>query len=274
MKRLLFFVMMMFGFAALYAQDIIVLRDATEIEAKVIEVTESQISYKRFDNLEGPVYKKNNSEVFYVKYANGTKDIFNIKLSVVRRGKKANTIRPTAKSEKKTRFNIDTLDGRPFIRRPMFDGYADIGFNIGKWMGVGAHISIGSRIFDYFYVGVQTGMVYYVNDVGKWHIGYNYNDNGIYNATSQLLIPFRFDCKVLFPASKKVFPHIDLAFGPGLIFDGKVWYAPSFLIGAGIDLGRFSISAGYEYYYRGYFPHYGFLKIGVRIGKKILKDEK
>ena len=66
---------MLFFLTALNAQDIIVLRDATEIEAKVIEVTDSQISYKRFDNPDGPMYRKNTSDVLFVKYANGTKEV-------------------------------------------------------------------------------------------------------------------------------------------------------------------------------------------------------
>ena len=66
---------LLFFLTALNAQDIIVLRDATEIEAKVIEVTDSQISYKRFDNPDGPMYRKNTSDVLFVKYANGTKEV-------------------------------------------------------------------------------------------------------------------------------------------------------------------------------------------------------
>jgi hypothetical protein len=58
------------------AQDLIVKRDAEEIEAKVEEITDTHIKYHKFSNLEGPVYSVAKSEVLMIKYANGEKDVF------------------------------------------------------------------------------------------------------------------------------------------------------------------------------------------------------
>ena len=58
------------------AQDIVTKRDGSEFTAKVIEVGESEIKYKKFDNLEGPTYTIKVSDVFMVKYENGSKDVF------------------------------------------------------------------------------------------------------------------------------------------------------------------------------------------------------
>ena len=37
-----------------FAQDLIVLKSGDEIKSKVVEITPTEIKYKKFDNLEGP----------------------------------------------------------------------------------------------------------------------------------------------------------------------------------------------------------------------------
>lgn len=59
------------------AQDVITLRSGDEIQAKITEVTPTEIKYKRFDNPDGPTFTINKSDAFMLKYENGTKDVFN-----------------------------------------------------------------------------------------------------------------------------------------------------------------------------------------------------
>jgi hypothetical protein len=59
-----------------YAQDIIFLKTGEEIKAKVKEVKPLEISYLKFDNLEGPAYSILKSSILMIKYENGQKDIF------------------------------------------------------------------------------------------------------------------------------------------------------------------------------------------------------
>jgi hypothetical protein len=60
----------------LFSQDIITLKSGEEIKAKVLEVGTSEIKYKKFDNMDGPSYTVIKSNVFMIKYANGSKDVF------------------------------------------------------------------------------------------------------------------------------------------------------------------------------------------------------
>lgn len=60
---------------AVYAQDIIYLFDGTEVEAKLTEISSSELKYKRMDNLEGPAFVIERSKVFKVKYANGQSEV-------------------------------------------------------------------------------------------------------------------------------------------------------------------------------------------------------
>lgn len=57
-----------------FAQDIIVKNDKTEIKAKIEELTETTIKYKKIDMLDGPTYNINVRDVFMIIYKNGTKE--------------------------------------------------------------------------------------------------------------------------------------------------------------------------------------------------------
>jgi hypothetical protein len=59
------------------AQDIIVLTDGNMIEAKVEEISPTEIKYRRFDNLNGPLNIINKSDVYSIKYENGTVEVIN-----------------------------------------------------------------------------------------------------------------------------------------------------------------------------------------------------
>ena len=54
-----------------YAQDIIVTTSAQKIEAKIVEVTKSEIRYKEKDYLDGPTFVINADEISSIIYANG-----------------------------------------------------------------------------------------------------------------------------------------------------------------------------------------------------------
>jgi len=60
-----------------YSQDIIYKKNGSDIEAKIIEIGISEIKYHKFDNITGPIYVIPKSEVFFIKYENGSKEIFN-----------------------------------------------------------------------------------------------------------------------------------------------------------------------------------------------------
>jgi TM2 domain-containing membrane protein YozV len=55
--------------------DLIILKNGEEVKAKVIEVGIREIKYKNCDNLDGPLFSKRKSEVFMIKYPNGTSTV-------------------------------------------------------------------------------------------------------------------------------------------------------------------------------------------------------
>lgn len=65
------------GTPMVYSQDNIILKNGSQIQAKVLEVSPGQIKYRRQDNPDGPVYTTVTTDVFLINYANGTKDVLN-----------------------------------------------------------------------------------------------------------------------------------------------------------------------------------------------------
>lgn len=58
------------------AQDTIVKRDATRIEARVMEISPAEVRYKRFSNPDGPTYVLPVSDIASIRYANGEEERF------------------------------------------------------------------------------------------------------------------------------------------------------------------------------------------------------
>jgi len=55
--------------------DVIILQNGSEIKAKVIDISLSEIKYKRFDNIDGPTISISKRDVFAINYENGTREV-------------------------------------------------------------------------------------------------------------------------------------------------------------------------------------------------------
>ena len=60
---------------SVYAQDIITLRNGNEIKAKVLEISNTEVKYKRFDNLQEATIAIPSIDVFFILYENGTREV-------------------------------------------------------------------------------------------------------------------------------------------------------------------------------------------------------
>ena len=78
MKKLILSTLVLFSLLApVRAQDLIITKDFKEIKGKIIEVTSNEIKYKKSNNLDGPTYITNKSEILVVRYQNGESEVFN-----------------------------------------------------------------------------------------------------------------------------------------------------------------------------------------------------
>ena len=76
-KRLFLVFLLLFQIKLLPAQDVIIYKNGDEIKTKVIEVGQTEIKYKKYTNLNGPIFTISKSDVFMIKYENGEKEVYN-----------------------------------------------------------------------------------------------------------------------------------------------------------------------------------------------------
>lgn len=152
MKKLSLFLLLFTSICfASFSQDMIVKKNAEELKAKVLEVTDSDIKYKKFDNQEGPTYTIKKAEVLFIKYQNGDKDVFNQPATGAQ-----NTVEPE-KPQRSGYFSV-SLGGAVPLGTLSSDYYEklqgekgaggfslDFGYNI--WRGYGIKAMISSYAF-------------------------------------------------------------------------------------------------------------------------------
>ena len=76
MKKIIFIIALAFSFGNVFSQDTIVRRGSEIIIAKILEISPTEIKYKKFDYQDGPIYIELKAGVKMVIFANGMKEIF------------------------------------------------------------------------------------------------------------------------------------------------------------------------------------------------------
>jgi hypothetical protein len=122
MKKLILILIAIVFFNTLQAQDLILKKNGDEISAKIEEVGITEIKYKKFDNQEGPMYTMLKSEIFMIKYANGTKEVFGADAANTNVSNN-NTVAPPANQDPATA--IIYRKGSPSGFAVVYDIYAD-----------------------------------------------------------------------------------------------------------------------------------------------------
>ena len=61
--------------SAAHAQDFLTKRNGDELAVKVVEITPAEVKYRRTDNPDGPLISVWRSDVFMIRYANGTREV-------------------------------------------------------------------------------------------------------------------------------------------------------------------------------------------------------
>ena len=75
MKRILLLLLCSINLCC-WGQDIIVTRESQRIDAKVVEVSDTEVRYKKSSNLDGPVFVISTNRISSILYANGEVQMF------------------------------------------------------------------------------------------------------------------------------------------------------------------------------------------------------
>lgn len=222
-----------------HAQDVIVLRNAEEISVKVKKITSSTIEYVEWGFQDGPDREVNKSEVLFIKYQNGKKEIFS-----------------DATSGSKTKSQAVSDGQKPFIKKIKFQGYGYLGLPFSSnAVGPSFDLNLGARFYDYFYLGLELGYApIFVKEYGySYYSGYSY-----YYSYWDILhdVTIGINMKGYIPVSEKLYPYANLSLG---------FHYPTLFgmqLGLGVDYKRLSCGMGYELLLLG--GHLGYVKFGVR----------
>jgi len=117
------------------AQDLIVMRDGNIIEARVMEISSTEIKYKRFEHLDGPTIVIPAANILSIRYENGTSEIITAISSTRRQPTQAIRSEDTAIDPNKFIFGINANAG------------GAIGYALGK-SGAGLNIELGKGRFN------------------------------------------------------------------------------------------------------------------------------
>lgn len=120
MKSLLLLITLAF-IGSCFSQDIIILKNGEEIEAKVTEILTNDIKYKRASNPTGPTYTIPVSKVFMIRYESGDKDIFDKSESKPTYKNNTGQLKGTKAYSPPTKFVFNSDIGDPYcqIKKPI-----------------------------------------------------------------------------------------------------------------------------------------------------------
>lgn len=76
LRSLLLALALLLTASAVQSQDLLIKHNTEEIQVKVVEITPTDIRFRRTDNPEGPLYIVRKAEVRLIRYANGSQEEF------------------------------------------------------------------------------------------------------------------------------------------------------------------------------------------------------
>lgn len=222
------------------AQDLIVLKDASEIQAKVTTISATEIGYKKWSNPDGPSYTIAKNNVLFIKYQNGEKEVFNSATAPAPTA----TVFTTTENPRATAIAVNN----PRAGKVTFQGYFHgIALANGSFAGPAFDLSLGARIFDYAYVGAELGFDYlFVTEKGY--------------SGSVWTVPVGVNFRGYVPTNGRVYPFGSFSLGAA-VADGAAFHCQLL---TGVDVGKFTIGLGWDRI--GELNSFVF-KIGVRFGK-------
>ena len=150
------------------AQDIIVMKNGNEIQAVVQEVGVEVVKYKKYDSPNSPIYIKIKSEIFMIKYENGSKDVFSEEATPA-----------TAVKQKRTTVNQEISPYNSTTNSQQVQGVFNsmqecreerTSINAGLLMGGGGLIGADFEFLASKRVGLQLG-----GGIGSLGFGLNYH---------------------------------------------------------------------------------------------------
>lgn len=128
MKKLVGFGLLVLLSFSIKAQDTIYKTDGNTINARVMEVTQNSVSYKKASNPDGPVYTDNRSDILSIQYQNGSRDVFSSGNGSYNNGSQV----VNNNYYQRPRPAVNVVVAPPIPMMPYYGGWGGMGF-YGGW---------------------------------------------------------------------------------------------------------------------------------------------
>lgn len=251
--------------SSLYSQDLIIKKNGDEIKAKVLEVALKIIKFKKQDNVNGPTFEILKSEVFMIKYDNGTKDIINqIETITSSKAEEKDDTDPTETNNKKILAFTDKHRSTTIVYglSALFGGITSYGSGVSALVLGPVMLSFDKALSNKFSLAFRPAVMYYGYKINSGYSGYSSNGSLLFGGL-QVRIDYHF------ATSEKLDPYFGLGGGVGYFFGGGdengirgayPIYGGGFGIKSyGKNKNAFLVELGYD--------SYSYLKIGYVIGR-------
>ena len=156
-------VFLFLGICSVAAQDLIILKDGNVIESKVIEISTTEIRYKRFDHLDGPTIVISADKVLSIRYQNGKVENINADSKSGQKNTQAKPVDTTPPMDP-DKF-IFAMSANPGGLLGIFTPSIGLCFEFGK-----GHFNSEVHIF-YPLGGLATFNYFWPNSVGGFYLG-------------------------------------------------------------------------------------------------------
>ena len=262
MKKIIILVIATTAFLYSYSQDLIIKRNGEEIKTKVLEVALTIVKYKNYSNPNGPTYEILKSEIFMIKYENGTKDVINPiqqKNEVIDERKNESADTKSANLAFTENHKSTTIG---YGLSALFGGITNFGVT-GKTFAIGpVMMSFDKALSKNFSLGFRPAVMLF-----------NYQYPSVYGNTTKSTLFFggmQVRCDYHFGTTSKIDPYFGLAAGIGYFVGDKDFGGISGvnpLYGGGFGIKLYGNSMGALLLELG-FDSYSYLKVGYTFAKK------
>lgn len=179
MKKIVLAMTLMMFCITVTAQDIITTKDGDDILAKILEVTTTELKYKKYSNPDGPTFTISKSDVLIVRYENGEKEVF--KDTPKNNSYKQNATQPVREGMRYSEYK-SLYDKSMYVHQPG-DPYSP------SWAGVASFLipGLGQGVADewgrgalFFLANLGLGVGSYITYYGMLHYREPYKTNNTY----------------------------------------------------------------------------------------------
>jgi len=244
-----------------FSQDVIMLKNGSKVEAKVVEINSTSIKYYKFEQQDGPIRILEKHELSEIVYENGESEKFNVSAPVPEQSSQNESFtRPPRlpKPEKDPFFgNGPSLEGFLGMSQFNYTRYSNVYDN-----NIGQNVQIVNiQHLNYLTFGFNYHKRWYYGKRESWRLGIHMNwirfgihleDANVDNffVGARTISPFHFGLCGIYKFNEKMALDANINYGPTLSLDiANDFYVlgPTLTIESKLKMKKLAVGLSYQY---------------------------